>query len=115
MDTCMQVLKVVLEMLLVVPPRHPVHTRRGMFFKREELRFEQVGVDVVEQCGEPLLLPFLRSLPYAFQRMGHAGPARRPGRAMLVRIPFGPRPWLPRFRSGSLRFVRRLHSYYGRV
>ena len=48
-----------------------------------------------------------------------------PARALLARIPLGPRPWLHRLRSGSLRrgllhsrvfrFVRRLHSYYGGV
>src|ERR1700716_3765026 len=32
---------------------------------------------------------------------------------MLVRIPVGPRPSLHRLRRGSLRLVRRLHSYYG--
>ena len=35
----------------------------------------------------------------------------RPRRA--DRIPLGLGPWLPRLRSGSLRLVRRLHSYYG--
>src|SRR5262249_16066805 len=30
----------------------------------------------------------------------------------LVRIPLGHRPWLHLLHYGSLRFVRRLHSYY---
>src|SRR6266511_904181 len=115
MDTSMQVLKIGLEILLVVPPRHPVRARRGMFFQGKELRFEQVGVDVVEQRGEPLLLPFPCSSPYALQRLGHACPARRPGRALLARIPLGPGPWLHQLRSRSLRLVRRLLSYYDRV
>ena len=34
---------------------------------------------------------------------------------MLARVPLGLRPWLHRLRSGSLRLVRRLHSYYGRA
>src|ERR1043166_9862034 len=76
----------------------------------------------MEERGEPLLLPLPCRLPYAIQRLCHACPALRPVRALLVRIPLGPRPWLPRLRcvypcrslrSGLNRFVRRLHSYYG--
>src|SRR5882757_10290495 len=36
MDTGVQVLKVAPEILPVVPPRHPVDARRGMFFERKE-------------------------------------------------------------------------------
>src|SRR5262249_23712713 len=43
----------------------------------------------------------------------HAYAALSPARALLVRIPLGLRPLLHRLRSGSLRFVRRLHSYFG--
>src|SRR5712691_10506281 len=53
--------------------------------------------------------------PYASQRLCHAYPVLRPVRALLARIPLGLRPWLRRLRSGSLRLVRRLHSYYGVV
>ena len=56
-----------------------------------------------------------KQLPYAVRRLSHAHPAQSPARALLVRIPLGPRPWLHQLRSGSLRFVRRLPSYYGRV
>src|SRR5215472_292109 len=45
----------------------------------------------------------------------HAYAALRPARALLVRIPLGPRPSLHRLRGGLLRFVRRLPSYYGEV
>ena len=38
----------------------------------------------------------LRRLPYAAQRLGHACPALGPERALLVRVPLGPRPWLHR-------------------
>src|SRR6266545_5179057 len=51
--------------------------------------------------------------PYASQRLCHAVPVLRPVRALLARIPLGLRPWLHRLRSGPLRLVRRLHSYYG--
>jgi len=35
------------------------------------------------------------------------------GSCRADRIPLGLGPWLPRLRNGSLRLVRRLHSYYG--
>src|SRR6516164_2566498 len=57
----------------------------------------------------------LRRLPYAAQRLGHACPALGPERALLVRVPLGPRPWLHRLRRRGPGFVRRLHSYYGGV
>src|SRR6266516_3567420 len=115
MNSSMQVREVALEVLLVVAPCQSVHTRSSMLFEGKELRFEQIGADVVQERGEPLLLPFLRSQPYAFQPLGHACPARRPVRVVLVRIPFGPSPSLHRLRGGLLRVVRRLPHYYGRV
>ena len=57
----------------------------------------------------------LGRLPHAVQRLGHARPALGPVRALLVRIPLGPRPWLHRLRRRCPGFVRRLHSYYGGV
>jgi hypothetical protein len=42
-------------------------------------------------------------------------PVLSPARALLARIPLGPRPWLHQLRSGWHRLVRRLHSYYGGV
>src|SRR5258708_22944939 len=41
--------------------------------------------------------------------------ALSPIRGPLIAIPLGHRPWLHRLRGGLLRFVRRLHSYYGLV
>src|SRR5438046_9519928 len=68
---------------------------------------------------------FLSLVPYALQRMWHAGLALCPGHGLLARISLGPRPWLHRLRCGWLRrgllrsgvrlFVRRLHSYYSGV
>ena len=50
-------------------------------------------------------------LSYAVQRLGHAHPALCPVRALLIRVPLGPRPWLHRLRSRSPGFVRRLRGY----
>src|SRR5207245_7724277 len=115
MNSSMQVREVALEVLLVVAPCQSVHTRSSMLFEGKELRFEQIGAEVVQERGEPLLLPFLRSQPYAFQPLGHACPARRPVRVVPVRIPFGSGPSLHRLRGGLLRLVRRLPHYYGRI
>jgi hypothetical protein len=68
---------------------------------------------VVEERGEPFLLPVPCGCPYAIQR--HAFPVLRPARALLVRVPLGPRPSLPRLRSRLPSLVRRVHSYYGGV
>ena len=70
---------------------------------------------MVEERGEPLLLPFPCDFPYALQRLWHAYPVLRPARVLLARISLGLRPWLHRLRSGSLRLVRRLRSYYDGV
>jgi hypothetical protein len=52
------------------------------------------------------------SLPWAFNRVTSATIA---GLCRLARIPLGPCPSLHQLRRGSLRFVHRLPSYYGRV
>src|SRR5713101_6237851 len=62
-----------------------------------------------------LLLPLPCGLSYAVQRVGHANPALSPVRALLIRVPLGPRPWLHRLRSRSPGFVRRLRRYYAGV
>src|SRR6266508_4203840 len=54
-------------------------------------------------------------MTYACQRACHAYPVLCPVRALLARIALGLHPSLHRLRSGSLRLVRRLHSYYGGV
>src|SRR5438105_12074658 len=69
---------------LVVLPCHPVHARSGLALEREERRPECVDVEMVEKRGEPLFLPVPCGSPYAAQRLGHALPALRPMRALLV-------------------------------
>ena len=81
MDPVVQVLKPVLKIRLVVLPRHAIHAGSGTALERHERFPEQVDVDVVQQCGERLPLPLPCSLSYAFQPLGHAGPALSPLRA----------------------------------
>src|SRR5262245_24864074 len=124
MHAGVQVLEIALEVCLVIPPRQPVHAGRGVLLEFVERLVQMLDADVVEERGEPLLLPLPCGLPYALQRLVHGSPVLRPARALLARIPLGPRPWLHRLRCAHLcrclrtrlvRFVRRLQSYYGGV
>ena len=69
LDPVVQILEIALEICRVVRPRQPIHTRRGVRFELIERLFEQVGADVVEERGEPLLFPFRCHFAYAFQRL----------------------------------------------
>jgi hypothetical protein len=68
MDPCVQVLEPALEVCLVVLPGQAVHPRRGVLLGLEERLPEQVDADMVEERGEPFLLPLPCCLPYALQR-----------------------------------------------
>ena len=115
MDPVVQIREVSLQVCLVVLPRQPVHAWGGITLEREERFPEQINAEVVEERGEPFLLPVPCGCPYTVQRLGHAFPVLRPARALLSRLPLGPRPWLHQLRARLPGFVRRLHSYYGRV
>src|SRR6266568_376343 len=69
LDPVVQVLELVLEVCLVVLPRQPIHAGCSVLLEFEERPFEQVDADMMEERGEPLLLPFPRHFPYAFQRL----------------------------------------------
>src|SRR5207248_1053124 len=70
---------------------------------------------MVEQSGEPFLLPFPRCLPHTVQSLGHALPALCRTHVRLNDVLLSLCPSLPRLR-GSLRFfVRLVHRYYGTV
>jgi site-specific DNA recombinase len=68
-DPVVQVLELALKVCLVVLPCQPIHARRGILLEFVERLFEQVDADVVEERGEPLLLPFPCDFPYAVQRL----------------------------------------------
>src|SRR5271165_1386004 len=114
-NTVVQSLKPKLKACLVFLPCHPIHARVRLALERVECGLKCIDADMVEKRREPLLLPQPCGLPYAVQRLCHACPDLRPARALLSRVPLGPRPSLHRLRHGRGRFVRRLHRYYGRV
>src|SRR5262245_21776291 len=106
MDPSVQILEPELKIRLVVLPRDAIHPGGGFALQRVECRLQGIDIDVVEECGEPLLLSLPCCLSYAVQRLGHANPALRPVRALLARVPLGPRPWLHRLRSRLPGLVR---------
>jgi hypothetical protein len=69
LDPVVQVLELALEVCLVVRPCQSIHARRGVLLKFEERLFEKLDAEMVEERGEPLLLPFPCDFPYALQRL----------------------------------------------
>jgi hypothetical protein len=64
----MQIVEVALEICLVVPPGQPIHAGCRVALERKEGHSEQAGTDVVEERGEPFLLPLPCDFSYAVQR-----------------------------------------------
>ena len=69
MDASMQVLKIALKVLLVVPTCQPVHSSCSILLEFRECLSEVSNTDVMEERGELLLLSLPCSLPYARQRL----------------------------------------------
>jgi hypothetical protein len=99
LDAVVQVPEVALEICFVVAPYQSIHSGCGVLLEFMERLLQPVDTDMVEERGEPVLLPFPCDFPYALQLMGHACPALRPARALLARIPLGPCPSLHRLRN----------------
>src|SRR5271166_3439496 len=75
--------------MAVILPRHAIDARSRLALERQVGFPELIAIDVVQECGEPFLLLQPCGLPYAFQAVGRALPARCPGRAVL-RSPLAP-------------------------
>jgi len=111
-----EVLEVGLQALPVVPPRLPVHTRRGFLLKAEVRQPERFQViDMVQERREPHLLITFGCLPYPLQRTRRVAPARCPGRVLLRQVPFGQTPSLRPLRCRWPGVVRKLPRYFGSV
>ena len=70
---------------------------------------------MVEQRGEPFLLPLPGCLPHTAQSLGHASPALCRAHVGLNDVLLSLCPSLPILRGRSLFFVRLVHGYYGTV
>ena len=76
---------------------------------------QQIDGQMVEQCGEPFLLPVLCCLPHTAQSLGHVCPALCRARARSGDVLLGLHPFLPDFRRRWLSLVPSVHRYYGAV
>jgi hypothetical protein len=65
----MQIREPELEVCLVVLPRQSVYPGRRVPLQLKEREPEEINADVVEERGEPFLLPVPCCLSYAFQRL----------------------------------------------
>src|SRR5690606_20243767 len=111
-----QVSEVFLQPLAVVPPRLPIHARRGFPLQREVRRSQCFQVVDVMQERRELRFPILSCcLTYSLERTLHAGSALSPRRVLLSRVPLGQAPSLHSLRHRRLGFVRALLRYYGPV
>src|ERR1700674_4128920 len=70
---------------------------------------------MVEQSGEPFLLPFFCCLPHTVQSLGHALPALCRPHVRSNDVLLSLRPSLPCLRRRLPFFVRLVHWYYGTV
>ena len=70
---------------------------------------------MMQQRGEPFLLPFPCRLAHTRQTLGHAAPVLCRGRVALAGVLLGSRPSLHHLRRGLRLFVRRLHRYCGAI
>src|SRR6266850_3334051 len=84
-----------LEVQLVVLPGQAVYSGHGVSLEGEERQPQQIDADMVEERGEPFLLPFPCGLPYAVQRLCHALPVLRPERVLPARGFPRPPPFAP--------------------
>ena len=69
MDPGMQVLKITLKVLLVVPTCQSIDPRCSVLLEFKECLFEVISTNVVEERGELFLLPLPCGLPYVLQRL----------------------------------------------
>src|SRR5215467_6084168 len=107
-----EILEVFLASLAVVPPRLPVHAGRGFLLQRVVSPAQRLQVvDMVQKRRESQLLILLCCLTYPLQRTERVFPARRPGRVLLLQVPFGQTVSLHLLRHRLPGVVRGLHRY----
>jgi hypothetical protein len=107
--------EVLLQILPVGLPGHPVHPRSGLGAQCPVGHPEAVEVDMVQQRREPRVpVPSCR-VAHTVQLTRRALPGSGSGARVAGRVPLGQPPFLHRLRSRSHGVVRRLHRYYGAV
>jgi hypothetical protein len=94
----MEVETPILQARRILLPGHAVYPRGCFALEREAAGTEPIDGEMVEQRGDPFLLPILCGLPHAAQALGHAIPALSRGRARLPGVLLGLHPSLPTLR-----------------
>src|SRR6266852_7277319 len=102
MDSAMQVYQLLIQVRLVLLPRHAIYSGRSVPLQRVEAAPQQLGRDVVEQRGEPRPLVPTCCFTHTEQVARRAGPALRPGRGRLPDVLLGRSPSLHALRRSPL-------------
>jgi hypothetical protein len=115
MDSAVKVDDSAFQSGLILLPSQAIYTRCSLSLQSVEAVPEQTDREMVEQSGEPFLLPFSCCLPHTAQSLGHWFPALCRARVGSTDVLLGPRPSLPNLRRDDFPFVRLVHQYYGAV
>jgi hypothetical protein len=109
----MQILKVGLQILSIVVPRHPIYPRHGLRANRPICRPKPKQRDMVQQRSEPRILTLSCHFTHTAQRTRRIGSGTESGMRFAARVPLGSLPFLPHLRSRGL--VQRVRRYYGAI
>src|SRR5260370_23952486 len=112
MDSVVEVVQPPLRSLLILLPRHPVHSRRSRSLQGVVAVPQQIDGHMVQQRGEPLLLIPAGCFPHTSESLGHAFPTLCPERVSLISVPLDRTASLHALRRGLLPLVRALRRYY---
>ena len=100
MDTVVKIGQPILQVLLVLPPCHPVHSRRCLPLKGTEALSKKRYRHMMKQGREANLLIPSRGFAYSAQSLGHAFPALSQGHVGERGVLLGLRPSLPNLCCG---------------
>src|SRR5580658_6119515 len=115
MHTSMKLLEVLLKVMPVLAPRHPIDPWSSVRSDRPVCRPETINGDVVQERGEPCLLVLPCCLTHTIQLTAHAHSGSASGARFAGRVPLGRPPFLHHLRSPTSSIVRQLRRYYEAV
>src|ERR1700728_6414 len=115
MDLAMKVHQLLIQVCLVLFPRHAIDSGRGLSLQGVVAVPQQSDGNVVEQRGKPRPLVFTCCLTHTGQVAHLADPALSPGRDRLPDVLLGRLPSLRALRRRLPTVVRTLRQYYATV
>src|SRR5262249_41809090 len=99
MYPAMQIDNPILQPRFILLPCHAIHSWRRLTLKCIKAVAQKCNVQMVEQSGEPFMLPSLCGFPHTGQSLGHAFPALCRASVGLNDVLLGLRPSLPNLRG----------------